>query len=694
MFLHPWAIAMGVAAAGLPVLVHWLTRPRPVQLPFSTMRFVHEALQQRRARNRLRDYLILALRTLAVLLIAAAVAKPMLDGYATAAADDSADTIRVVILDVSHSMRAVNRGVQTFERARPVALKYLAHRPSLRVNLILAGATPRAIFERPSTNFAILRDELVKANTLPQRLQVQPALNLAAEMFDAPAGVRRELLIVSDFQRTNWASADFSALPEGTDIRLESVASETTPPNLAIQRVAYRGRPEKGRELELEVDVGNFSDVNRSVQVAVTLGTVSCQLKGSCPPQGKTTLTGNMILTEPGWQAGTAKLIDVEDSLADDNSRHFAVEVLPSPKYALITRQTERDRPSSSYFLERALSPQVTDRAPRMIRLAPAKADRETLAPAELILMDHPGRLSGEKIDLLASLLRRGRRILYVASENADAANLKLLTETAGCGLQMPVEFSPPAAGVVRKNLFLAETRGDQPPFGVFGDSVRAVMSPQRFGGGLATRRLTTGLDEDILAKLNDQSAFLVITSSGSCELAVLNADLGASTLPKTAAFVPLLGDLVEHLLGHSRVQSEFLSGEPMAVYLPFDAGTAEGLTVSGIGPGLEPMGEFASEGSSVLWRAASAGKPGVYAVKRGDQTVSMASTASSPDEADLRPLAEDVLSKRLAGGRRVRFHTATEISEERDDRLWIWAAVACVSCMLGEVLSLRLLRT
>ena len=39
MILHPWAIAIGVLAAGLPVLIHWLTRPRPVRFPLSTIRF-------------------------------------------------------------------------------------------------------------------------------------------------------------------------------------------------------------------------------------------------------------------------------------------------------------------------------------------------------------------------------------------------------------------------------------------------------------------------------------------------------------------------------------------------------------------------------------------------------------------------------------------------------------------------------
>ncbi len=58
-FLHPWAILIGVAAAAGPVLIHWLTRPRPVRMPLSTLRFVREAVRQRRSWHRLRDLVLL-----------------------------------------------------------------------------------------------------------------------------------------------------------------------------------------------------------------------------------------------------------------------------------------------------------------------------------------------------------------------------------------------------------------------------------------------------------------------------------------------------------------------------------------------------------------------------------------------------------------------------------------------------------
>src|SRR5204862_247205 len=97
--LHPWMFAAALAAMGLPVLVHWLTRPRPRPFPLSTVRFVFEAVQQRRARHRLRDAIVLLLRTVAVLLLGAALARPLLAGRNSARAADASHVTRVVLLD-------------------------------------------------------------------------------------------------------------------------------------------------------------------------------------------------------------------------------------------------------------------------------------------------------------------------------------------------------------------------------------------------------------------------------------------------------------------------------------------------------------------------------------------------------------------------------------------------------------------
>ncbi len=206
-FAIPWIFALGIIAAAAPAIIHWLTHPRPVRMPLSTLRFVREAIRQRRATHRLRDWLILALRTLAILLLAAAFAGPQW-GERSLMDEDAGDAVRVVVLDVSQSMAAADGNTPAIERARSIADRYLQFRPGLRSNLVLAGAKPQAVFDNPSTNFEALREELSRAKALPQRADVKGALEMAARLL-APADEndrrRRELVIISDFQRSGWA---------------------------------------------------------------------------------------------------------------------------------------------------------------------------------------------------------------------------------------------------------------------------------------------------------------------------------------------------------------------------------------------------------------------------------------------------------------------------------------------------------
>lgn len=699
MFLHPWILALGAAAAVLPVLIHWLTRPRPTRLALSTIRFVREAVHQRRARHWLRDFLVLALRTAAVVLLAAAIARPFFGESREPVLDHSAKVVRVVLLDVSQSMAAQSKGITSLDRGRPIAAQELQFRQGLRANLILAAAQPRAVFASASTNFAALRESLATAGALPQRLNVQQAVNLAGEMLSAEgeADARRELVVVSDFQRTNWATANFDSLPQGTIIRLESAAPPEAVGNFALTRVGLAGRAESGQEMRLEADVGNFTVAAATVRAEVRLGEASYQLSGTCPPLVKTTLTTTIRAGAVGWQLGEARLIGIEDALAADNARPCAFEVVPPPIYAFITGEPEQRKPSSTYYLERALAPvEATDPAAskRIVRIDPVQLDRQSLAAADLVLLDHPGQLSSESIAILASMLKRGRGILYVAAEPVDAANLKLLADAVGPTLKLPVEFAPVPVGQARRNLFLGQVQRDAPPFAIFGDQLSGLTGPLRFSGGLISRPQAGGLADDVLAAHSDGSACLVMSTGQGASLAVLNADLEQSNLPTSPLFVPLVGEITRMLVASKQVGGEQPSGEPLSIALPGKVDRADELAVAGPEGTADGSGELTQEPLGIVWRSTAAATPGIYRVNRAGETIFALATVIPDEEADLRSLSADVFRTRLAGERDVRFREYSADQAHERDRLWTWLAVACAACVLGEFVVLRLFRT
>jgi hypothetical protein len=365
------------------------------------------------------------------------------------------------------------------------------------------------------------------------------------------------------------------------------------------------------------------------------------------------------------------------------------------PTYALITREPATPRPTSSHFLERALVPHKSEdaaRSERVIRIDPLKLDRDALIAAAVIVLDHPGKLSPEQVSLLAGLLRRGRGMFYVAAEPTDATNLKAIADAAGADLKMPVEFSPPPAGKERRDLFLAEVKRDQPPFDEFGETLPAVIGSLRFNGGLASRRLETGLIDEILATYSDRSACLVVTSCGAGTLAVLNADLKTSSLPGSTLFVPLVGETVGRLLSQRREESTNV-GEPMTAYLPTEAGAATGLTLAGENVSKDELGSLVEEGGFVLWRCPQAPPPGVYSVKRADSTVFAIASAIPAQESDLATLDPSLFGTRLAGGRQVHYQASADSQEQKDDA-WAWILVWCTACVLGELLVLKAFRT
>ncbi len=702
-FLHPWALAIGAAAVGLPVVIHWLTRPRPRTMPLSTIRFVRQILQQKRATYRLRDWLVLLLRAAAVVLVAMAFARPLSGAKPLITPGEPGNSVRVIVLDSSQSTAAVNGGVTLFERGRATAADYLKYQAGLRASLLLSAAKPRAVFDEPSLNLAAMRQSLAAAQPRSERLDVQAAIDSAAKLLATSSnaqGNRVELVIISDFQRSNWSAADFSGVPKDTKIQFVSISPQQSLANLAITRVGVVGQLQQGREAQLQVEIGNFSRQAKQVQVEVMLGQTPYRAAGLCPPQVKTTLTAPVQLPSAGWLTGRARLVNNADALPADDVRPFVLGVRTPPVYALLTREPSRPHASSSHFVERALVPlRQHDSAPasaeRVIRLDPTKPDSESLAIASMIVIDHPGKLPADTISTLAGLMRRGRGVLYLASESVDASNLKLLADAAGSDLKMPVEFIPSPANMDRRDLFLAEWKKDQSPFSALGEDATALLGPLRFAGGLASRQIEGGLNDDVLARFSDRSAALVVTTCGAGTLAVFNADLGRSSLASSGAFVPMMSELVSRMLAARNAADAAPSGEMLSVALPPEVGVSTGLSIEAQPDGKSPVvqtGAFSDSGGLALWRWNETGPPGVYTVMRGSNSVFAIATAAPSIESDLEPLDPAILQTKLAGGHAVYFQSAGQ-DAPRDDT-WAWALSACAIVMIGEVVVLRAFQT
>src|SRR3954452_19325077 len=94
----------GLGAASLPIIIHLLNRRKFRETRWAAMQFLLAAIRKNYRRVRLEQWLLLALRTLLVVLLVLALAKPYLESLGAIPVLAGQRTHRVLVLDGSLSM--------------------------------------------------------------------------------------------------------------------------------------------------------------------------------------------------------------------------------------------------------------------------------------------------------------------------------------------------------------------------------------------------------------------------------------------------------------------------------------------------------------------------------------------------------------------------------------------------------------
>ncbi|MEZ6088981.1 MAG: BatA and WFA domain-containing protein [Pirellulaceae bacterium] len=700
-FINGWSIGIGIAALAAPIAVHFLTKPKPIAYSLSTIHFLQEVIEQRRARSRFRDLLIMLLRTLCIALLAAAIARPMLSARPAVPIAAEQDSLRVIVLDVSQSMSAGSGGVSSWSTAVASALQYLDQGSGVRAAVIFAGARSNSVFDSLSPNLAALREAVKQAVPRAERADSRSALELAATLLDQEESGRKELVIISDFQRSNWGTLLLDLIPSDTQVQFHSVAPHETG-NLAVTAVRFSMEPVIGQATVMEIELSNHMEREANVRCSIDLGVMNRTFEAKLMPQSTQTFSESIVFHEIGWKHGWVRLENNLDVLPEDDERPVAIRVRPPVKVLLVSRQNSKEVPSSSFYLQQALDIAMTvgeaelrsdaeQLASSVVRVHPGRDALHDWPPCDVYVLDHPGSLSAETCKFLAAQLRRGKGVLYVTTELVDAVNLKELEEILGADFQPPVNMVAETGGHPRQDLFVRQVRGREAPFQILGSAnVTSLLRSVRFHGGLNTTATQEGLKDQVKAELSDRSALLYCTVVGAGQMAVLNADLGKSNWAVEPTFLPVMSELIQSLLASRSFRDPNSSGEPLVRILPAtanDVSKLAGETIVGPAPSNGDFGQWnwVASQNSVVWNWQEPPGPGIYSLGQDGAPVWMVATSIPSIESELSSLNREVLTGRMSGGRAVGY-TSTESDAEQDDTLWNWLIVACLCGLFAEI--------
>lgn len=272
-FLQPLFLA-GLALAALPVVIHLINQRRYQTVRWGAMMFLLAAHRMSQGFARLRQWLILLFRVLAVACLAFVIARPLAGGWLGLASAGRADTT-IVLLDRSPSMQQqdASAGQTKLAAGRRQLVDMFRQLPSSRWTLIESATNrPRELESADSLERAPETGPAGASADIPTMLQA------AHDYIVANQTGRTEVWICSDLRNNDWNADDarwealrsaFAAFPQGVRFHLLTFAKRADE-NLAIRLTGLRRRQtESGAELFVSLRLTRTSPAAETISVPV-----------------------------------------------------------------------------------------------------------------------------------------------------------------------------------------------------------------------------------------------------------------------------------------------------------------------------------------------------------------------------------------------------------------------------------------
>lgn len=421
--------SLGLLGVAVPIIIHLLYRKQRKQTDWAAMELLRRALVVRSGQVKLEDYLVLFLRCLALLLIAFALLRPILNS-------DSAIGERrvgmVVAIDASFSM---NHGDYTrFEKAIDTARKILATaNEGDPVSIVLMSNRAEVVLRGTGYKEAQVTEIL---DSLKSATRYGLGLDQNIEQLEELVGdfktAGKECYIISDAQEQDWAALSDSA--QASLERIRAKASVYVVPvaidgeeNLGIVDLSYAsGSMRKSGVARFSAQVrntGRRASNGGSVEFFVDGNRQPPRALEAIPPGETLDVDFFVPFEKPGNIRLKAQLS--KDDLADDNVR-FAVATISDSVNVLCVEGARPAGPESArsgaYYPVKAIRPRNggPDAPVQVSKIEAADIEQEDFKNYGVIILTDVADLAPETVLRLKSFAERGGGVMIFVGDNVD----------------------------------------------------------------------------------------------------------------------------------------------------------------------------------------------------------------------------------------------------------------------------------
>ncbi len=548
-FLSPLFLGAAVAVA-VPVVLHLFRRRTDVVVDFPSVRLLERVPIERQRRRRLREIILLVLRSTALVLLALAFARP----YVAVALAPLTAPLTVIAVDTSMSLSAPGQ----YARVRDAAKQAVGAAPSSDAIALVAFSDSATVVVPPTIDRGAVSAAIDRLDAGAGGTRFRTAL---ARISDVIGAREARVIFVTDLQRAGWDVSDQGGLPVGVTTQVVSIQSPRT--NLAV---TFAER----RERVVVATIQNYgASAAATTAKLIVEGKPIAEQPLTIQPQAAT----DVQLAGEIPRSGSA-VVTIEDpsGFQNDNLRYVILDPKPALPIAVVVAD-----PAGSVgglYLERALT--VAGRGQEFrVEAVDGRAlsgwDDNAMASQAAVFVIGTRTLDRRGRTLLASYLRQGGQVFLTLGPEVDVASLPVVV-----GADLGVSNDPvrPPGGVA-----LVPIDARHPIF-------RAFSSPSGALGDVVAdqfRRLKDQADRTVLARFSGGDIALAEQSVEGGRLLIFTSDLDNQwgRFPLNPAFVPFVVESARYLTsGRQTRQAWVLPDVPPGA--PQQPGVASVATVNG----------------------------------------------------------------------------------------------------------------
>lgn len=724
-------LALGAVAALVPLIIHLFNRSRFKIVAWGAIHLLESVLRKNRRQVELEQIILLIIRCIIPILLAFALARmvvtewgPFLNriilplvalGFLVMVAllprarvlwgtlcacvmlyilgaetgiipnPNSQDSVRalsgdvpsstVILLDDSFSMNAKDG----FTQARTLSSSLLNDLgKGSEASVIRMGGSAAPLFAKPTSENDTLAQRINLLKAQGDRIPLLDSLDEALGAIHSGKNPKKEIILLSDFRKSDWENLDLAALASFK----ERMKEETIQPvitiidlgedknqNVSVEEIELSATSVGiGQTIKIRANLRNWGDNVYQGDLVARLfidgaDTHTDEALLSLPAKEST----QVLFTHHFKKAGSHTIgidLSVADDLHQDNRRSASINVIDRLGVLLVDGDPSQEwLRGETDFIKLALTPffeaeekkelETKDLIEAQVVSATNFDPVQNLKGQSLVVLANVSKLSEESTKAIETFVTEGGGLWVCAGDQMDLDWYNQALGPVGTGL-LPLTILSDKRKSTTESIrtHIVSSFFEHPALSLFNDPRNGSLADAEIRNWIQLDESQAKLEKNItvLARLETGDPLIVEKKIGEGVVLFLGTSIDTdwTNLPARSCYLPLAQQLASYLADQVTPPRNLLSGSAITHYLPENqAGENFQLTL--------PNGQIRTltankRGKKALIEFTNTRLPGIYKLKSGNNEVVHFAVGASSSESRLERLSKEEITEKTIG--------------------------------------------